>query len=65
MADTGSGIAPELLEKLFRPFVTTKSQGAGLGLSMCRKIIEAHGGTIALSSTPGKGTVARLRLPHA
>jgi PAS domain S-box-containing protein len=63
VADAGSGIAPELLGKLFRPFVTTKVSGTGLGLSLCRKIVEAHRGTIAISSEPGRGTRVQLRFP--
>ena len=44
VSDTGSGIDPNVMEKLFQPFVTTKKQGMGVGLSICRTIIEAHGG---------------------
>jgi len=62
--DGGVGIPPEVVEKLFRPFMTTKMSGTGLGLSLCRKIIEAHGGTIGIASTPGKGTQVRIRLPR-
>jgi len=61
--DSGVGIPPEVVERLFRPFMTTKTSGTGLGLSLCRKIIEAHGGTIGIASTPGKGTQVRIRLP--
>ena len=63
VADNGPGVAPELLPKLFRPFVTTKTSGTGLGLSLCRKIIEAHGGTIGIGSVPGQGTEVVIRLP--
>jgi PAS domain S-box-containing protein len=63
VSDNGSGIPPEILQKVFRPFVTTKSSGTGLGLSHCRKIIEAHGGTISITSTPGQGTEVLFRLP--
>lgn len=65
ITDTGAGIPPELLQKLFRPFVTTKTTGTGLGLSLCRKFIEAHRGTIDLASVPGRGTTASLRFPKA
>jgi len=44
VADTGPGIAPELADRLFQPFVTTKATGMGLGLSICREIVEAHHG---------------------
>jgi len=64
VADSGPGILPDLLQKLFRPFVTTKTTGTGLGLSLCRKIIEAHRGTIDISSTPGRGTTVHVRLPQ-
>jgi PAS domain S-box-containing protein len=64
VADSGAGIPPDLLQKLFRPFVTTKTTGTGLGLSLCRKIIEAHRGTIDISSTPGRGTTVHVRLPQ-
>jgi PAS domain S-box-containing protein len=63
VSDNGSGIPPEILQTVFRPFVTTKSSGTGLGLSHCRKIIEAHGGTISITSTPGQGTEVLFRLP--
>jgi two-component system sensor kinase FixL len=63
IADTGSGIAPEVMEKLFQPFVTTKKQGMGVGLSICRTIIEAHGGTITAEENAGGGTVFSVTLP--
>lgn len=63
IADTGAGIPPELLSKLFRPFVTTKTAGTGLGLALCRKIIEAHGGTITIASVAAQGTTVTIRLP--
>ena len=47
VADTGPGIAPELAERLFQPFVTTKATGMGLGLSICRKIVEVHHGRLS------------------
>jgi signal transduction histidine kinase len=61
--DTGTGIAPEHLPKVFEPYFTTKEVGIGLGLALTKKIIEEHGGWIALSSRPGAGTVVRLALP--
>ncbi len=63
VTDTGSGIAPEIGTQLFQPFVTTKRQGMGVGLSISRTIIEAHGGTIAARSNPEGGTIFTLTLP--
>ncbi len=61
--DTGKGVPPEQLPKLFRPFHTTKPNGHGLGLATTRKIIHAHGGTIDVQSEPGCGTKFAIRLP--
>lgn len=69
VADTGVGIPPEKLGHIFEPFYSTKDPdaegrgGSGLGLSLCRQIIEAHQGRIRVESTPGKGTVFTLKLP--
>jgi two-component system sensor kinase FixL len=63
VADTGPGIAPELADRLFQPFVTTKKTGMGLGLSICREIIEAHHGHLTAAPRAGGGTVFRLTLP--
>jgi two-component system sensor kinase FixL len=63
ISDSGPGIAPEIADRLFRPFVTTKSAGMGLGLSICREIIEAHQGSLAAIPNPSGGTVFRLTLP--
>ncbi|HQE60956.1 MAG TPA: ATP-binding protein, partial [Candidatus Latescibacteria bacterium] len=52
----GPGIPPEELERVFEPFHTTKPRGTGLGLPIARRIIQAHGGAIALESQPGAGT---------
>jgi signal transduction histidine kinase len=61
--DTGAGIAPENLRRVFEPYFTTKEVGIGLGLALTKQILEEHGGRIELASEPGKGTVARLHLP--
>jgi two-component system, LuxR family, sensor kinase FixL len=63
VADTGSGIAPEIGAQLFQPFVTSKPQGMGVGLSISRTIVEAHGGAIMPRPNPGGGTVFSFTLP--
>ncbi len=63
ITDTGCGIPQEYIDTLFLPFVTHKSDGTGLGLSITRRIVEAHGGTIRLDTTPGKGTSFTILLP--
>ena len=65
IADTGSGIAPSDIGHLFEPFFTTKASGMGVGLSICRTILEAHGGNIDCQANPGGGTVFRFRLRAA
>ena len=62
VADTGSGISPEIAAKLFQPFVTTKQHGMGVGLSISRTIVEAHGGRLWAEPNPGGGTIFRLTL---
>lgn len=64
VVDTGRGIPPEDMEKLFQPFFTTKPKGSGLGLAICQRIMQAHQGEISLTSTPGVGTRVRLTLPR-
>lgn len=63
VSDTGSGIAPEVLLKLFRPFYTTKPNGTGLGLAIVRRIIFKHKGTVRLRSEAGGGAVVRFSFP--
>jgi two-component system sensor kinase FixL len=63
VADTGPGIPEEIAEQLFRPFVTTKRHGMGVGLSISRTIIDAHGGKIWSEPNPGGGTIFRFTLP--
>lgn len=65
VSDTGSGIAPEVADRLFQPFLTTKSHGMGVGLSICRTIIELHGGRIWVEPNPGGGTVFKFTLRRA
>src|SRR6266487_4474195 len=62
VADTGTGVAPEVAEQLFQPFVTTKRQGMGVGLSISRTIVEAHGGEIWLDPNPEGGTIFHFTL---
>jgi len=62
VADTGAGIAPELTGQLFQPFVTTKQQGMGVGLSISRTIVEAHGGRIWVEPNPAGGTIFSFTL---
>lgn len=65
VADTGTGIAPEIAKHLFQPFVTSKANGMGVGLSICRTIIEAHGGNIWAKPNDGGGTLFEFTLPFA
>lgn len=61
--DQGHGIAPEVAERLFSPFFSTKAEGMGMGLSICRTAIEFHGGTLGHIDNPGGGTRFRFALP--
>jgi PAS domain S-box-containing protein len=63
IADTGTGIAPENIDRIFDTFFTTKSHGMGMGLAICRSIIEAHGGTLSASPGDPHGAVFQLILP--
>jgi two-component system sensor kinase FixL len=63
VADSGGGIAPEIADQLFQPFVTTKSHGMGVGLSISRTIIESHGGSITQRPNLGGGTIFTFTLP--
>jgi hypothetical protein len=65
ISDTGGGISPELREKIFRLYFTTKKQGSGIGLAMTFRIVQLHDGTIDFTSEPGKGTTFLIRLPMA
>lgn len=61
--DTGVGIAPENLGRVFNPFFTTKAQGQGLGLAVCKRLMEAQGGTIEAASRVGEGSTFTLKIP--
>jgi two-component system sensor kinase FixL len=61
--DTGPGIAAEVLPRLFQPFVSTKAAGMGIGLSVCRSIVEAHGGRLRAEPNPEGGAIFRFTLP--
>jgi len=63
VSDTGPGVPPELAERIFYPFFTTKDRGSGVGLASAQKIAAAHGGAIELEVRPGQGSTFRLRLP--
>lgn len=63
IADTGVGIPPSEVRRIFEPFYTTKESGTGLGLPVCRRIVEAHGGRVTLETRPGAGTTFRVHLP--
>jgi signal transduction histidine kinase len=63
ITDTGPGIPPEQFPRLFQSFFTTKRGGMGIGLAMCRSIIEAHGGTIEAANLPDGGACFRFALP--
>ena len=63
VTDRGAGIAPEVARRLFTPFFTTKAEGMGLGLSLCRTVIEQHGGSMVYEARQPRGTVFRFTLP--
>ena len=63
MADSGCGIPPDILPRIFDPFFSTKPSGTGLGLSVSDGIVREHGGTIDVESTPGRGTRFTITLP--
>lgn len=63
IADNGPGIADHILERRLEPFVSTKAHGMGVGLSICRRIIEWHGGTLSVANQPVEGAVVRFTLP--
>lgn len=63
IADTGEGIAPGAMEKIFTPYFTTKRRGTGLGLALANHIVRIHGGRLEIQSLPGRGTTVRIYLP--
>jgi len=63
VADTGSGISPENLGKIYQPLFTTKARGIGLGLAVVKNLTEANGGNVSVDSEIGKGTVFTVTLP--
>jgi two-component system NtrC family sensor kinase len=63
VADNGPGIEPDKLERVFQPFVSTKGKGMGLGLAICKEIVEAHGGRLEAHSRVGEGTTFTVTLP--
>lgn len=63
VSDTGSGVDPELRERVFHPFFTTKEHGSGVGLSHAQKVVVGHGGALEVDGLPGEGAVFRVRLP--
>jgi two-component system, LuxR family, sensor kinase FixL len=65
VTDSGPGLAADVRERLFQPFVTTKSAGMGVGLSICRGIVEAHGGRMWLADHPGGGAAFHFTVPVA
>jgi two-component system sensor kinase FixL len=65
VADNGPGIAPDMVDRLFQPFASNKALGMGIGLAICRTIIEGHGGTLCASANPGGGARFRILLPPA
>jgi len=62
-SDTGTGIPKEVVENLWKPLQTTKAKGIGLGLAICKRLVDAHNGTISVESTVGKGTTFTVGIP--
>jgi signal transduction histidine kinase len=63
ISDTGEGMPPEVVAKIFQPYFTTKEQGSGLGLAICQGIIQEHGGCLLAGSAPGRGASFTIQLP--
>jgi len=62
-ADTGVGMTKEVLDRIWTPLFTTKAKGMGFGLSICKRIVEAHGGSVSAQSSPGQGTTFNVKIP--
>ncbi len=62
-ADSGVGLSEKALSNLWKPFFTTKAKGMGIGLSICKRIVDAHGGRILVHSSPGQGACFSVYLP--
>jgi signal transduction histidine kinase len=65
VSDTGMGVPPQLAEQIFDPFFTTKSHGTGMGLRICRSIVESHGGSLWVEGAPEGGATFQFTLPAA
>jgi two-component system sensor histidine kinase AtoS len=63
ISDTGKGISPDTMGKIFQPFFTTKPKGTGLGLAISKQLVELHGGTITVENTPRGGAQFRIKIP--
>jgi signal transduction histidine kinase len=63
VSDTGPGMPEKVLENLWKPLQTTKAKGLGLGLAICKRVVDAHGGTICMKSKVGEGTTVTVRVP--
>jgi len=65
VSDRGCGIAPDDLSRVFEPLFSTRAEGTGFGLAVCRRIVEEHGGAISIQSTQGEGTTVTVAIPAA
>jgi signal transduction histidine kinase len=63
-SDAGAGMTPDVIARVFEPFFSTRKDGGGLGLAVCREIVQRHRGAISIESMPGAGTTVTLRLPR-
>ena len=64
VTDTGKGISEEDVEQIFEPYYSTKKFGIGLGLTITKRLVEEHGGTITMASKAGENTVITIRVPY-